>query len=210
MSNDKRVERDGTDFPLTPKWDESMNFTKDDLSAAREAWAFAGSAYSPDAEWADRPHEHIAHLKATLADYIRSLKATHGELDQLREHIRSLEATLAQRNARVARLTRCPGSCGDLARTDKGDGPIHKHSCPRRNRCQTHPDGCPDETADLRAQLAQRDEEMARLRGRLARRCEDVARLRGLHYPDGDECGHDKYRWPCPTIAILDAGVSDD
>jgi hypothetical protein len=39
----------------------------------------------------------------------------------------------------------CEGSCGDLSWTIERYGyPTHKHACRRRNRCQSHPDGCPE------------------------------------------------------------------
>jgi hypothetical protein len=37
----------------------------------------------------------------------------------------------------------CEGFCGDIAWTVEQYGyPTHKHGCPRRNPCQSHPDGC--------------------------------------------------------------------
>ena len=192
MSNDKSVERDGTDFPLTPKWDESMNFTKDDLSAAREALSamlaeMADPAFCPDDGGCIFGWDHDDCLRELCMGCVRELAtrahAIEATLAQRDETVQSLRVQLAQRDAEVARLRR---------RYDETVRSLNVFNGALTNS-----------NLMLRAQLDHRDAEVARLRGE----------IEWLGCQICDAAADEEHANACPLSyisAILDAGGDDD
>ena len=196
MSNDKRVERDGTDFPLTPKWDESMNFTKDDLSAAREALSamlaeMADPAFCPDDGGCIFGWDHDDCLRELCMGCVRELAtrahAIEATLAQRDETVQSLRAQLAQRDEEVARLRR---------RYDETVRSLNVFNGALTNS-----------NLMLRDQLAQRDEMLAKVR----EACEGVT-TQDTHtiYQTTFSGGTFNVIRTSAVIALLDAGGDDD
>jgi hypothetical protein len=138
------------------RWDES-----------RKTRAFEEPKYGPPDKvtpeplhpWEDHDDSCHCHIgicpdcgcTSTAVDFLSEVIAASTDEDP---DYTALHDAAVQARSTPAEALLCEGFCGDIAWTVEQYGyPTHKHGCPRRNRCQSHPDGCstPAEALDEKA-----------------------------------------------------------
>lgn len=122
----------------------------------------AEAAPTPAAPTTPTDDEIVANLRtvfpkavARIEAEVRHLFAVEQAYDPATMHADFMAEAAARSTPAEALI--CEGECGDLAWTVERYGyPTHKHGCPRRNRCQSHPDGCSTPAEALDPELIER------------------------------------------------------